>query len=268
MIVVQYWTGDPMARKRARQSRFPRVVAIARQLYGPIAQHEHGLPIENEHDFRRWIQKESLIRTLNIMNMLDNAFVIFSNLPTRFDWTELDLQFPSEPQYFELSSYEEAYTQSRLPKRRMKVRDAFEKLFVCSETEPECLATLKGGNLNTLDLQILIHFLYGYIWRQTFCNPIIHLSLIPISQQLSHLKIALQNWKSIWDEVKASTPIAEWNEMGFQRAAESYWNLTKAVLFAFEKREGNLKGLLPMESDCEESGAHLKKLLGTQRDSY
>jgi len=221
-----------------------------------------------EHDFRRWIQKESLIRILNIMTMLDNAFVIFSNLPTRFDWTELDVQFPSEPQYFALSSYEEAYAHSRLPQRKMKVRDAFEKLFVCSETEPECLTSLKGGNLNMLDMQILIHFLYSYIWRQTFSNPIINLPSIPISQQLAPLKIALQNWKSIWDEVRVSTPMAEWNEMGFQRAAESYWNLTKAVLLAFEKREGNLTGLLPMESDCEESGAHLKKLLGTQRDCY
>jgi len=76
------------------------------------------------------------------------------------------------------------------------------------------------------------------------------------------LKTALQNWKSIWDEVKASTPIAEWNEMGFHRIAESYWSLTSAVLLAFEKRGGDLKGLLPIESDCEESGSHLKKLLG------
>lgn len=49
--------------------------------------------------------------------------------------------------------------------------------------------------------------------------------------------------------------------MGFQRAAESYWNLTKAVLLAFEKRDGDMKGVLPMESDCEEC-THLKKLLG------
>jgi len=28
MIVVQYWTGDMMARKRARQSRFPRIIAV------------------------------------------------------------------------------------------------------------------------------------------------------------------------------------------------------------------------------------------------
>lgn len=104
--------------------------------------------------------------------------------------------------------------------------------------------------------------LYPYIWRQTFSNPILIHSSIPIAQQLSPLKTALQNWKSIWDEVKASTPLAEWNEMGFQRAAESYWNLTKAVLLTFEKRDGDLKGLLPIESDCEESGSHLKKLLG------
>jgi len=49
--------------------------------------------------------------------------------------------------------------------------------------------------------------------------------------------------------------------MGFQRAAENYWNLTKAVLYVFEKRDGDMKGVLPIESDCEESGAHLKKLL-------
>lgn len=104
--------------------------------------------------------------------------------------------------------------------------------------------------------------MYAYICRQTFSNPIINPPSIPLSQQLGPLKTALKNWKSIWDDVRDSTPIVEWNEMGFQRAAESYWNLTKAVLYAFEKRGGDLKGLLPMESDCEESGAHLKKLLG------
>lgn len=94
---------------------------------------------------------------MNIMMMLDNAFVIFSNLPPRFEWTELDIQFPSEPEYFALSTYDEAYAQGRLPRPKMKVREAFEKLFLCSEEEPESLATLKGGVLNTLDLQILIH---------------------------------------------------------------------------------------------------------------
>jgi len=91
------------------------------------------------------------------MIMLDNAFVIFSNLPPRFEWTELDIQFPCEPQYWELATFEEAYNQSRLPKRKIKVRDAFERLFVCPDTDPENLAALKGGVLNLLDLQILVH---------------------------------------------------------------------------------------------------------------
>jgi hypothetical protein len=67
----------------------------------------------------------------------------------------------------------------------------------------------------------------------------------------------MHNWRIIWDEIKSSAIETEWNKLGFQRTAETYYDAVMAVMGVFERMDGKVP-VCP--SDCEK-GAHLKWLL-------
>jgi hypothetical protein len=78
MIVLQFWTGNPIARIRVRQQRFTRVVAVSMSLLWKwieahldqifhhlelqTVQHSLAFVIKDQESFRNWIRTESLIR--------------------------------------------------------------------------------------------------------------------------------------------------------------------------------------------------------------
>ena len=82
IVVAQYFSGNTMARKRARLQRFTRVLSvsncpfttsayrapandflqIARSFNLPTAQHERVVSITDQESFERWIRKETYIR--------------------------------------------------------------------------------------------------------------------------------------------------------------------------------------------------------------
>lgn len=87
MIVLQYWSGNEIARSRVRQQRFSRLVSVSfvislgPELFSPVGfipltkslqiyrclglqrvQHPQGFMIKDQHSFRTWIRKESFIR--------------------------------------------------------------------------------------------------------------------------------------------------------------------------------------------------------------
>ena len=78
-IVLQYWTGNAIARTRVRQQRFARVVAVRclavtkmmhllilvqifHYLEMQTVQHSPELIIKDEASFKRWVRTESSIR--------------------------------------------------------------------------------------------------------------------------------------------------------------------------------------------------------------
>jgi hypothetical protein len=67
----------------------------------------------------------------------------------------------------------------------------------------------------------------------------------------------MHNWKTIWDEIKASSPRMEWDQMGFQRTAETYYDAVLALIRVFVENVGRLPSI---PSDCEK-GSHLKRVL-------
>lgn len=70
----------------------------------------------------------------------------------------------------------------------------------------------------------------------------------------------MDHWKMLWDEIKISVSEDEWNKLGFQRTAETYFEAVKSILAVFEEREGRFP---PIPSACEK-GSHLKRLLSFQ----
>jgi hypothetical protein len=104
------------------------------------------------------------------MLLLDSAFGIFDNIQPRIDLCELDLQLPCDPIYFMTPNYQEMAINSLFPKQRMKVLDAYQKLFIAPGTASGRSDLAEKNSLNSWDLLILIHRTYSCLFP-TPCRP-------------------------------------------------------------------------------------------------
>ena len=91
------------------------------------------------------------------MLSIDNAFGIFNNLPPRVELSELDLQLPCDPICFETANYQEMVIYSRFPRQKMKVLDAFQKLFMTQSPTSPRFDPVEKNALNSWDLLVVIH---------------------------------------------------------------------------------------------------------------
>ena len=170
------------------------------------------------------------------MLAFDTAMAIFNNVPPRISFSELDVQLPCDSMYFELSSYSEMLNRATFPKPKMKLIDAFQKLFVPTVDLPR---TIEKDSLNCWDMLFLIHCLYTYVWRQTFANPLLRptpSSMNVPSYILDPLKLAIVNWKVVWDEIRSNLTREQLRDMGFETSADSYWTLTKLIVHRFDPK--------------------------------
>ena len=116
---------------------------------------------------------------MNIMLSLDNAFGIFNNLPPRVELSELDLQLPCDPICFETADYQEMVIYSRFPRPKMKVLDAFQKLFMTQSPTSARFDPVEKNALNCWDLLIVIHRKLHLILRVLKFVYLCYLRLIP-----------------------------------------------------------------------------------------
>ncbi|KAL2404605.1 hypothetical protein ABEF93_006304 [Exophiala dermatitidis] len=275
MVVMQFFSGNLAARRRARRQRFCQVLSLARSFGLPTAQHPSIVSIPDEISFQRWVRNETRIRTMNIMLALDSAMGIFHNCPPRINYCELDLQMPCLPEYFELSCYSEMLQRSMFPRTRMKLIDAFQRLFAPPE---ELKFAFQNEMLCCWDMLYLIHVLFTHCWLHLLGNPLNRVSPSSLACAPSNIfepmKTALANWKTLWDEARGRRPISQVREIGFETSADSYWTLTRLVVQKFEMSVENgatnsspmttsTFGLdfMPLEADCDNQGAHLRKIL-------
>lgn len=91
---------------------------------------------------------------MNVLLALDSAMGMFNNVPPRISYCELDLQLPSEQQYFGLSSYTEMLQKSLFPPQRMKLIDAFQRFFL---PQSEIKLAFQTESLCCWDMLYLIH---------------------------------------------------------------------------------------------------------------
>ncbi|KIW43328.1 uncharacterized protein PV06_04440 [Exophiala oligosperma] len=298
MVVVQFFVGNLSGRRRARRQRFTTVISIARSFRLPVAQHDGIITIPDEVAFQQWIRQEVRVRTMNILLALDSAMGIFNNVPARVNYIELDLQLPCHPEYFELSSHAEMLARSSFPQTRMKLIDAFQRLF---SPPRELKAAFHDETLCCWDMLYLIHVLFTHSTQHLFGNPMNRASPSTLSTGSSFIiesiKTALNNWKTLWDGAKKRMPRPFASEMGFETSADSYWTLLRMIVQKFEVHSANTTtaeinsalnsmygddhtqaglnsngtsqsgvslGLdfMPLEADCDNQGAHLRKILG------
>ncbi|KIW14953.1 hypothetical protein PV08_07740 [Exophiala spinifera] len=291
MVVVQFFSGNLSGRRRARRQRFTTVISIARSFRLPVAQHDGTTVIPDEVAFRHWIRQEIRVRTMNILLSLDSAMGIFNNVPARVNYIELDLQLPCHPEYFELSSHAEMLARSSFPQTRMKLIDAFQRLFTPAR---ELKAAFHNERLCCWDMLYLIHVLFTHATQHLFGNPMNRASPSTLSTGSSFIiesiKTALNNWKTLWDGAKKRMPRPFPSEMGFETSADSYWTLLRMIVQKFEVGEVNgamnisygddqpqtglnsngtgqsglplVLDFMPLEADSDNQGAHLRKILG------
>jgi hypothetical protein len=96
-------------------------------------------------------------RTMNVLLLLDSAFGIFDNIQPRIDLCELDLQLPCDSIYFETANYQEMAITLLFPSQKMKLLDAYQKLFIEPNGNSGCSDTSEKSSLNCWDLLVLIH---------------------------------------------------------------------------------------------------------------
>ncbi|RFU36198.1 hypothetical protein B7463_g24, partial [Scytalidium lignicola] len=285
IILLQYWTGNMVARNRVSQHRFQKWVDIARRQGLFSVKHPPDVIISDESSFRAWITKESYIRTANMSIIIDITFDIFHNIAPRIRWSEMDFSLSSDDSVFQAANYQELVIYAGIPRAKMKLKEAFLLLLTPREKAEEAMRRLKSGNLTIADMQALMYVFYTHIWAATFSNP---LSSVPFSNcsnpspnplsstdTASHIttpfRSALTVWKKLWDDLKLSTDRHEWFRLGFQRSAETYYNAVTAILKAYEElrdrcaKEGNAGGwwdiIGSIPSNCAR-GEHLRRILG------
>ncbi|OAL27801.1 hypothetical protein AYO20_09654 [Fonsecaea nubica] len=238
VVIVQYFSGNLAGRRRARRQRFPSMLSLARYFGLPSAQHSNVVAIPDDIAFQRWVRIEARIRTMNVILALDSAMGIFNNVPPRINYCEVDLQLPCHPEYFELSGYAEMLQQGSFPRPRMKLIEAFQKLFVHPS---ELKAAYQNENLCCWDMLYLTHVLYTHCWQHLFGNPLNRISATSLAAEphvvYEPMKIALANWKTLWDDVRAKLTRANVSEMGFETSADSYWTLVKMIVLRFEHKK-------------------------------
>jgi hypothetical protein len=196
-------------------------------------QHPPNFLITDQLTFRAWVLKESYVRTATLAIMLDNAFGIFNNVSPRFQWAEIDLSFPSDERYFQLANYEEMVSFHLHPVQKVKIKDTFLMLF---DGEEDTVRRLREGGLSALDMQMLIHFLYTQLWTHTYSNPFVSLPSTHIPGLVQPFKVALRTWKRLWDEIRREqVDRNEWEKLGFQRTAETYFETVGKLLEVFER---------------------------------
>ena len=190
------------------------------------------------------------------MLALDAAMGIFNNVPARVNYCELDLQLSCHPGTFELANHLEMLQQAALPRPRMKLVEAFRRLFV---PPSELRIAYQHEEVCCWDLLSLIHgtcvevasvwifedayrdtVMFTHCWQNLFENPLYRNSPTSLTHDvhLVHepMKVALKNWKTLWDDVRAKLPRSAVGEMGFETSADSYWTLTSMIVQKFERK--------------------------------
>lgn len=87
------------------------------------------------------------------MLMFDHAFNIFNNLQPRFDWSEIDVSFSSDPECFS-GTCAHCAAGTHVSGRKLPIKQTFQRLFA---SDGDDLLPLKGGVMNSMDMMVLIH---------------------------------------------------------------------------------------------------------------
>ncbi|KAH6871499.1 C2H2 type zinc finger domain-containing protein [Thelonectria olida] len=242
VCLYQNWEGADASKRRIRRYRFSTLVSVARDIGITSAKHrDYGLSSHYDFDWKDFIAREQLVRTFLWIYLLDHAFVIFNNLPPRMVIKEMDMHMAWPEATFQAPSGAQCAEEVHkwllrsLPMCKITIREAIESF--CKDTlGPDirrCYADV--GPLNLFVIVSAFHTLVFQQQNSSFCGI----------EQLQAVRIALQNWKLIWETYSSefsSTPPHEmvgnvtpspgnmWRRTGFMRHSPEYWLLANLMV--------------------------------------
>ncbi|KIX93947.1 uncharacterized protein Z520_10284 [Fonsecaea multimorphosa CBS 102226] len=278
MVIAQYWGGTRGSKRRAMQSRLGDVINVARSMQLHHARHRPSDRISEV----AWLQKETKIRTISVIALLDCAMRIYSNYPCRITLGELDNDLPCKEAIF--SSRHPFMQDDSIFAPRLTMSQAFALLFdgkakasdstTASQADPSesgaSLEETEGGcNLTIFDLFILIHFLYTYVHS---CVMTMSLNLPttnfgrringakssnfatgPMAQEI---KGALERWRQLWEILHSQTSDKSLKAEGMYRNALHFWVVLQFIM----AKEEAVDVITSMEVNCDDALTKLKVL--------
>ncbi|KAK5045362.1 hypothetical protein LTR84_009225 [Exophiala bonariae] len=278
MVIAQYWAGARIAKGRAMESRFSDVIKVVRKLRLHQARHTPSDRISET----AWLQKESRIRTMSVIALLDCAMRIYTNHPCRLILVELGSDLPCKESIF--SSEHPFMEDGNIFAPRLTISKAFALLFQGkvkrslsivkkSSEEPESEESPPSaslGDLTKFDLFILIHFLYtyilGYVMTLSFNLPTT--SFAPDGGRLARgamtadTREALAQWRISWDRACAQTTGQPPRLAGMFRNAFYFWLVARSII----NKEESIDVITNMEVNCDDALTKLKVLFQNDVD--
>ncbi|PMD54151.1 putative C2H2 finger domain protein [Hyaloscypha bicolor E] len=267
VVCVQFWAGNMVSRKRAIDTKFGVVLKVARRIGLTKARHE----LDDSVDEDLWIKKESQIRLMNIITLLDCAFAFFANFPCRLMVSEMRFDLPCEESIF--SSPHPFAEPKFAPSRHLTTFDAFQSLFGQLKSTSVPNQGRKGNplGLNPMDMFILVHILYVYAHTHVILfSPSLPRTSdgsggstptgAPCSTSdtnLALIRAALSRWRSLWTTIRSNIPSQAWASLGFFRNGYNYWLVTQLLI----NNKGSVDVMMGMEVGCEDTLKQLKGLL-------
>ncbi|OXV07421.1 hypothetical protein Egran_04814 [Elaphomyces granulatus] len=277
MLVVQYWAGSKASRNRAMEIRFSEIIRIARSLGLTKCRHS---PEDRLHE-TLWIQKESRIRTINIISLLDCAFSFYQNYPCRLTHTEMECDLPCDESLY---SADHPFAQPNFRfSREITTYEAFQFLFSedypMTSFDPSQNIT-NDPHFTVLDMFILIHLLYAFInAHMTLLVPYIRTrqstspsessspsdisrsaqpnAVFPEDYVMPAIRTSLTRWRALWMHLRTQVPSHEWASMGFFKNGYDFWLVAQLLI---TKKE-SVDVIMRMEVKCEDKLEKLKVLL-------
>ncbi|KAI3585610.1 hypothetical protein IWW34DRAFT_801455 [Fusarium oxysporum f. sp. albedinis] len=187
IVMLMNWEGNTKTRLRARRTRFPDIVYVARSLYA------FAMP------GTKFALREELIRTLLYTFLLDSAFVMFYNMSPRMVINELEFGLASTDEHFGASDAEAWF---------MSTQAAENRAVACSQvTLSQSLSMIMTEDCGATQ--------WGIFEQMTFHNLIYRHQNGPDqgSRSLSITR-GLRNWFRIWFRI--------WSNCNFFSTAENY----------------------------------------------
>ncbi|KAK9439710.1 hypothetical protein VB005_07869 [Metarhizium brunneum] len=272
ITTVQYWAGTRQDKSRAMETRFCELVKAARK--SGLTQVQH-LPQDRISE-ELWIRKETQVRTIIMIRLLDCAFLFFSNYPCKLAFSELEHDLPCENAVF---NAKHPFAEENFRFRRgSTTAEAFEELFREQSNPPpaqrqcDVESCVNYGSRTVVDLFLTIHLLYVFIRTNMLLRRPLGAAMgqrrqNPASEQpawaegvdqiTAAARHALKRWRSSWLAVRANTRQDVWRASGMHRNAYNFWLVAHLLI---EKNEA-LDLVKRIEVQCEDSLQSLKLLL-------
>ncbi|KAL5364219.1 hypothetical protein BJX96DRAFT_156941, partial [Aspergillus floccosus] len=232
LIMLQGFKGPLEVRRRVRIQRFPALVSVVRLLGMTKVVNDTNLDDELSN-LQEYIHKETLVRLMAWIYLVDTHVVIFSRLPPQFRISEAQFGLPKQDAVF--NAVDPTMLDHRSPNPRCNTPEWTLQSAVQQLTSDELA---EFDELRPHIDTFFAHFLLIGALHSILFDVQALQSCINIPGALTPVERALDRWKSLWDQFERGPEPPETTSSGFMAYSLEYWWLAKMLV-----KEPHLFGL-------------------------